>query len=106
LVAVVCPRDPAAMSAAELTIDRAAPVTRTPLGETAWVEVATGFVRDAEAVYDEPVAGVGWQQSELLRYDTTCRIGGSAPGSATTRRRSCARRPCTWSRATACVPRE
>jgi alkylated DNA repair dioxygenase AlkB len=57
------------MSAAELTIDRAAPVTRTPLGETAWVEVATGFVRDAAAVYDELVAGVGWQQSELLRYD-------------------------------------
>ena len=62
--------DSGGMSApADLTIDRSATVERTDLDAGSWVELATGFVRDAaghmDALHDE----VAWQQTEVLRYD-------------------------------------
>ena len=56
-------------AADELQIDRRAPVVRHTLTPNSWVELATGFVRDAEAVAAAMADGVGWQQRETLRYD-------------------------------------
>ncbi len=42
---------------------------RLELGPGSWVELVEGFVRDPAAALAEVVAGVAWQQSEVLRYD-------------------------------------
>jgi alkylated DNA repair dioxygenase AlkB len=53
----------------DLCIDRAAPVTRTSLAPTSWVELVPGFVRDASGVRDELHGTLPWTQTEVLRYD-------------------------------------
>ena len=55
--------------AAELTIDRAAPIDRTELDGTSWVEFASGFVRDADTWMETLTESVDWQETEVLRYD-------------------------------------
>lgn len=52
-----------------LTIDRRAAVVRTPLGEGSWVDLVSGFVRNAEEVMATVHAETSWQQNETLRYD-------------------------------------
>lgn len=52
-----------------LTIDRRAPVVRTPLGEGSWVDIVSGFVRSADVVKSALHAETAWQQNETLRYD-------------------------------------
>jgi len=54
---------------AELTIDRSAAIDRTELDTGSWVELVTGFVRDAAERMTELHHGVEWQQTEVLRYD-------------------------------------
>jgi alkylated DNA repair dioxygenase AlkB len=53
----------------ELTIDRSACVERTELDTGSWVDVVSGFVRDADAQMEMMLNGVGWESSEVLRYD-------------------------------------
>ena len=55
--------------AEELTIDRQASVERTDLDASSWVEVVTGFVRDAAAQMQTFHDEVGWRTTEVLRYD-------------------------------------
>jgi alkylated DNA repair dioxygenase AlkB len=54
---------------AQLLIDRAAAVRRIELDGTSWVDLAEGFVSDADAAFDRIHAGASWQQGEVLRYD-------------------------------------
>jgi alkylated DNA repair dioxygenase AlkB len=54
---------------AQLLIDRAAAVRRIELDGTSWVDLAEGFVSDADAAFDRIQAGASWQQGEVLRYD-------------------------------------
>jgi hypothetical protein len=56
-------------SADELRIDRQAPVVRTELPPTSWVEVIPRFVREADAAVAELYGSLAWQQTEVLRYD-------------------------------------
>ena len=56
-------------SPGELAIDRRAPVERTDLPPTSWVEIVPRFVREAEAVFEELHESLPWQQTEVLRYD-------------------------------------
>ncbi len=58
------PHDPGA-----LAIDRRAVVRRIALGDTSWVDVIDGFVRDAGEEFDSLHHSVNWQQGEVLRYD-------------------------------------
>jgi alkylated DNA repair dioxygenase AlkB len=53
----------------DLTIDRAAAVDRMELDAGSWVELVTGFVRDADDRMAELHRDVDWQQTEVLRYD-------------------------------------
>lgn len=53
----------------ELRIDRRAPITRHDLGDGAWVEYVTGFVRDPAAELEQVVGTTPWGQTEVLRYD-------------------------------------
>jgi alkylated DNA repair dioxygenase AlkB len=52
-----------------LAIDRHAPIERIELPPTSWVEIVRGFVRDADAVFEELHESLPWQQTEVLRYD-------------------------------------
>jgi alkylated DNA repair dioxygenase AlkB len=52
-----------------LRIDRRALARRTELGGGAWVDVVDGFVRAPHDELAELHASVGWQQTEVLRYD-------------------------------------
>lgn len=54
---------------ADLTIDRAATVERIDLDAGSWVELVSGFVRDANEHMMQLHEDVGWQQTEVLRYD-------------------------------------
>jgi alkylated DNA repair dioxygenase AlkB len=53
----------------DLTIDRTAAIERIELDAGSWVELASGFVRDADERMAELVADVEWRQTEILRYD-------------------------------------
>ncbi len=53
----------------ELTIDRSAAIDRTDLDGGSWVDLVTGFVRDADDRMDELHRDVAWQAAEVLRYD-------------------------------------
>ena len=44
-------------------------VERLWLDETSWVDVARGWLPDADAVYDEVVAAAPWHQSRIFRYE-------------------------------------
>ena len=50
-------------------VDRDAPVERVDLGQGAWVDVARGWVRDADEVGEQLLAEVPWSTSQLFRYD-------------------------------------
>ena len=52
-----------------LTINRLASVARTPLGEGSWVDLVSGFVRNAHDVMSAMHSATVWQQNETLRYD-------------------------------------
>lgn len=56
-------------SSAELTIDRRATVSRTPLGTTAWVDVVSRFVHEPSQQFEALHGGLRWHQNEVLRYD-------------------------------------
>jgi alkylated DNA repair dioxygenase AlkB len=53
----------------ELTIDRRAPTERLQLDDTSWVDLATGFVRDADNEFHRLHDSASWGQTEVLRYD-------------------------------------
>jgi len=53
----------------QLAIDRHAPIERIGLPPTSWVEMVPGFVREADAAFDELHRSLPWQQTEVLRYD-------------------------------------
>jgi alkylated DNA repair dioxygenase AlkB len=55
--------------AADLQIDRHAAIERTELAPSSWVEIIPGFVRDAQAAFNELHDTLPWQQTEVLRYD-------------------------------------
>ncbi|MEA3183647.1 MAG: hypothetical protein QOJ74_124 [Ilumatobacteraceae bacterium] len=57
------------MPSDELHIDRHAAVERVPLAPTSWVDLVPGFVRQAGAIFTELHGSLGWQQTEVLRYD-------------------------------------
>lgn len=44
-------------------------VERLWLDETAWVDVARGWLPDADAVYEEVLAQTAWQESTIFRYE-------------------------------------
>ncbi|CAN5748862.1 alpha-ketoglutarate-dependent dioxygenase AlkB [soil metagenome] len=50
-------------------VDREVPVERTELGDDAWIDVARGWVPEADEVFDFLLAEVPWQTSQLFRYD-------------------------------------
>jgi len=55
--------------AGELHIDRHAAIERIPLAPSSWVEVVSGYVRDAPAVFTALHDSLPWRQTEVLRYD-------------------------------------
>ncbi|HWL41493.1 MAG TPA: alpha-ketoglutarate-dependent dioxygenase AlkB [Ilumatobacter sp.] len=55
--------------AADLRIDRDAPVARTELPPNSWVDVVAGFARDAAHQFAELHTAGRWEQREVLRYD-------------------------------------
>lgn len=42
---------------------------RLELDDTSWVDVARGWLTDADALFDSLLHGVAWQTSRLFRYD-------------------------------------
>ena len=48
---------------------KVAEVERLWLDETSWVDVARGWLPDADAIYAELVEQVAWQQGRLWRYE-------------------------------------
>jgi alkylated DNA repair dioxygenase AlkB len=56
-------------SADELRIDRQARVERHELAPNSWVEVASGFVREADRMIEVLHDSLKWEQTEVLRYD-------------------------------------
>jgi alkylated DNA repair dioxygenase AlkB len=44
-------------------------VERVQLDEGSWVDVVRGMVADADAVHDELVAAVAWEQGRVFRYE-------------------------------------
>lgn len=50
-------------------VDRDTPVERLDLGGCSWVDVARGWMVGADALFEALLAGVGWQASQLFRYD-------------------------------------
>lgn len=60
---------PVADLAADLAIDRRAPVRRIALDEESWVDLVSGYVRDAAGVFAQLHTGTEWGQNEVLRYD-------------------------------------
>ncbi|CAN5736244.1 alpha-ketoglutarate-dependent dioxygenase AlkB [soil metagenome] len=44
-------------------------IERIELDETSWVEVVRGFVPDADAIHDELVDTVAWEQGRVFRYE-------------------------------------
>lgn len=70
------------MSAVPLAIDRAAPSDRMDLGGGSWLDVTRGFVRGADALLDELVEAVHWQESTVWRYEKHLvepRLGAQVP---------------------------
>ena len=57
------------VAADDLHIDRHAAIERISLAPSSWVELIPGFVRDAQAAFTTLHDSLGWQQTEVLRYD-------------------------------------
>ncbi len=50
-------------------VDRDCQVERLDLGDGAWVDVARGWLADADALYEHLLHEVAWQTTRLFRYD-------------------------------------
>ena len=50
-----------------IAVDR--PVERVQLDPTSWVDVVRGFLPASQAVHDELVASVAWEQGRVFRYE-------------------------------------
>ena len=55
--------------AATIHVDRDVEVERIQLDETAWVDVARGWMAGADGLFEALRDGVAWQTSQLFRYD-------------------------------------
>jgi alkylated DNA repair dioxygenase AlkB len=56
-----------------------AAVERTELADGAWVDVVRGLVPDGDAVHDELLAAIAWEQGRVFRYERWIdepRLGG------------------------------
>lgn len=53
----------------EPSVDRDVPIERIELDDTAWVDVARGWLTNAGALHEHLLAEVPWQTSRLYRYD-------------------------------------
>ena len=51
------------------TVDRSVAFERTWLDDRSWLDVARGFVTEADPLYDHLVATVDFQESRVYRYD-------------------------------------
>jgi alkylated DNA repair dioxygenase AlkB len=52
-----------------LAIDDDTPFERTELDGGSWIDVARGWVRDADELYDRLQADVPWQRGKVWRYE-------------------------------------
>lgn len=59
----------AAAPDAEIGIDAGVVTERLALDETAWVDVARGWLRGADLLFESLLHDVAWQTSRLFRYD-------------------------------------
>lgn len=50
-------------------VDRAVPIERLDLDDTAWVDVARGWMAEPESLYEHLLSEVPWETSRLYRYD-------------------------------------
>ena len=50
-------------------VDRAVAIERLDLDDTAWVDVARGWMAEPESLYEHLLREVPWQTSRLFRYD-------------------------------------
>jgi alkylated DNA repair dioxygenase AlkB len=57
------------MDAAAPTIDRDVPFERLQLDETSWVDLARGWIRGADEVYEHLVSTLAWRQGRVWRYE-------------------------------------
>ncbi len=55
--------------AADIGVDRNAPIARLDLGEGAWVDVARGWIAGADELFAHLLGEVEWRTSRLFRYD-------------------------------------
>ena len=51
------------------SVDRSAPIERIDLSDSAWVDVARGWMSGADALYEHLLTSVPWQTRQLFRYD-------------------------------------
>jgi len=58
-------------SSPPVRVDPEAAIERVVLDEASWVDVARGWLTDADALFDSLLHGVAWQTSRLFRYDHT-----------------------------------
>lgn len=69
----------------DLAIDRAATVERVQLDEHSWVDVARGFLLDADTLLADVLATFEWSTNQSWRYEvyvTEPRLSGRAPEGA------------------------
>lgn len=52
-----------------VAVDPDVPFERVQLDETSWVDVARGWVKGSDALFEALRDGVAWQTSRLFRYD-------------------------------------
>ncbi len=50
-------------------VDPDASFERIQLDATSWVDVARGWLRDPQRLYDELAAGIAWRQGRVFRYE-------------------------------------
>jgi alkylated DNA repair dioxygenase AlkB len=53
----------------EPAIDRAVPIERLDLGNGSWVDIARGWLANADELHEALLREVAWQPSQLFRYD-------------------------------------
>ena len=53
----------------EPSVDRSVPIERLGLDDTAWVDVARGWMAEPDSLYEHLLHEVTWQTSRLYRYD-------------------------------------
>jgi 2OG-Fe(II) oxygenase superfamily len=50
-------------------IDPNVPFERLTLDDTSWIDIARGWLRGADAVYEHLVSAIAWQQGRVWRYE-------------------------------------